>query len=112
MKKRICIMVSLILLSQPILLPISASEAGADTRLTITFAAGGVAGGVYFFLRFKFKAAMPQYASDATALFNHDPEGWKIEYPVVNFIRDEGLKTSPGGHSPDTVNVEILKLRF
>ena len=112
MKKRICITVSLILLSQPVLLPISASEAGADTRVTVTIAAGGAIGGVFFFLRFKFRGAMPQYASDATALFNHDPEGWKIEYPAVNIMSEKDLKTSPGQHSPETVYVEILKLKF
>ena len=105
-------MVSLILLRLLVLLPISASEARADTRVTVTIAAGGVIGGIFFFLRLKFRGAMPQYASDAMALLNHDREGWKIEYPAVNIMSKEDLKTSPGGHSPETVHMEIVKLRF
>ncbi len=43
MKNRICIFIALILLNHSILLPLLASEAEADTNVTITFAAGGVA---------------------------------------------------------------------
>ena len=55
---------------------------------------------------------MTQYISDATALINHDAEGWKIEYPVVTIMRDEGFKTSSLEHSPEAAQVEILKIRF
>lgn len=103
----------LILLSQVLFLPLSASEAEAETRVTITFAAGGVACGVYFFLQFTFKSsmAMQLYQNDATALFNHVPDGWQIVYPSLSLIGDGRFKAPPE-RSPETVHMEILKLMF
>jgi hypothetical protein len=113
MKNRICIMVALILLSQSILLPLLASEAEADTRVTITFAAGGVACGVFFFLRFTLgESLIQQHQNDTNALFNRGPECWEIKFPSINFMQDEELKMIRPEHSPETVQMELLKFRF
>ena len=46
MKKRISLLIFLIFLTPAILSPLWATDAVADTRITITFAAGGAACGV------------------------------------------------------------------
>jgi len=114
MKKRICLIVLLLILTQSFLLPFSASEAKAETRIYITFAAGGVVGGVYFFLRFAFSGSsmLPQHQNDATALFNHGPEGWQIKYPALNLIGEAHSMMPRPDHSRETAQVEILKIRF
>jgi hypothetical protein len=113
MKNHICIFVALILFSQSILLPILASEAKADTRVTITFAAGGVACGVFVFLQFTFRASMlQQHQNDTNALFNRGSEGWQIKFPSINFRQDEEHKMFRAEHSPETVQVDLLKFRF
>lgn len=114
MRKHLCIVVSLILLGQVIVSPFLTSEAAADTRITITFAAGGVACGVYYFFRFSYSSslAMKPYQDDTAALFNHGPEGWHIELPSLNVTRDEHLKMLPPGDSPETAHIELLRVRF
>ena len=113
MKNRTYIFVALILLSQSILLPILASEAEADTRVTITFAAGGVACGVFFFLHFTFRASMiEQHQNNIDALFNLGSEGWQIKFPSINFRQVEEKEMSRSEHSPETVQVDLLKFRF
>src|SRR5574340_803716 len=111
MKKRICTMMAVILFCQLFFLPLSASEAAADTRVTVTFAAGGVACGVYFFLRLTFGSSMAiqPYQSDANALFNHGPEGWQINSPSLRFSSNEHLRMS-AEQSTETTSMEILKL--
>jgi uncharacterized membrane protein len=113
MKNRICIFVALILLSQAILLPILASEAEADTRVTITFAAGGVACGAFVFFQLVFRASMLQQdQNDTNALFNRGSEGWQIKFPSMNFRQDEEHKIFRSEHSPETLQVALLKFRF
>ncbi|MDZ4164105.1 MAG: hypothetical protein U1C55_03165 [Smithellaceae bacterium] len=114
MKKRISLIVLLVILTQLFLLPFCPAEARAETRIYITFAAGGVAGGVYFFFRFAFSGSsmMEQYQNDTTALLNHGPAGWQIKYPVVN-LGGEARDILPRPvHSPEMAQVEILKVRF
>ncbi len=114
MKKRCRLIVLLIILTQFFLLPFSPSEAKAETRIYITFAVGGVIGGVYFFLRFAFSgsAMIEQPPNDATALFNHGPGGWQIKYPTLTFTPDAANMMPRPIHLPETAQVEILKIRF
>lgn len=113
MKSRICIMVTLFLLSQCIFLPLLPSKAEAETRVTITFAAGGVACGIFFFLRFGIRESLlQQYQNNATALFNRGPEGWEISYPSINIIQDEERRMAYPDCSGETVQMELLKFRF
>ncbi|MDI6726695.1 MAG: hypothetical protein QMD32_06990 [Smithellaceae bacterium] len=101
-------------MSQPFLLPISASVAQAETRITITFAAGGVAGGVYLFFRFAFRGSsmIQQSQNDATALFNHGPGGWQIKYPALTLVGEAHAIPPRPAQSPEMAQVEILKIRF
>jgi hypothetical protein len=114
MKIRICIMAAFFLLSQCVFLLLLPSKAAAETRVTITFAAGGVACGIFFFLRFGLRSSLlQQYQNDATAaLLNGGPEGWEISYPSVNIIPDEERKMAYPDRSGETVQVDLLKFRF
>ena len=106
-------MVTLFLLSQCIFLPLLPSKAEAETRVTITFAAGGVACGIFFFLRFGIRESLlQQYQNNATALFNRGPEGWEISYPSINIIQDEERRMAYPDCSGETVQMELLKFRF
>lgn len=113
MKNCICTIAALILLSQALFLPLSASEAKADTRVTITFAAGGVACGFFFFLRFTLGGSLiPQHHPDKSALFDHGTEGWEISIPSVHFLRDNERSMIRPVRSSETVQMELLKFRF
>lgn len=113
MKKSIGTLIILIILSQLFSLPLLVSEAKAETRVTITFAAGGVACGVYFFLQFAFRSSMTiEHFQDNVALFNHGPEGWQIETPTLNVIRDVHRNRLFPTDSPETLQMNILQLRF
>jgi hypothetical protein len=113
MKSHICIMVALVLLSQCICLPLLPSKAAAETRVTITVAAGGVACGIFFFLQFGFRSSLlQQYQSDATALLNRGPEGWEISYPSISIIQDEGSKMAYPDRAGEMVQMDLLKFRF
>jgi hypothetical protein len=106
-------MAAFFLLSQCIFLPLLPSKAAAETRVTITFAAGGVACGIFFFLRFGFRSSLlQQYQNDATALFNGGPDGWEIYYPSVNIIPDEERKITYPNRSGETMQMDLLKFRF
>jgi len=113
MKNRICMIMALIFLSQAALLPISASEAEAETRVTITFAAGGAACGIFLLLRFTFTESLIQeHRNEAAALFNRGPEGWEVAFPSISTTRSEHFKMISGEQSPDTVQLELLRFRF
>ena len=113
MKKSISTLIMLIIFSQLFSLPLLVSEAKAETRVTITFAAGGVACGVYFFLQFAFRSSMTiQPFQDNVALFNHGPKGWQIETPTLNIIRDEPINRLFSADSPETLQMNLLQLRF
>ena len=113
MKKSISTLIMLIIFSQLFSLPLLASEAKAETTVTITFAAGGVACGVYFFLHFAFRSSMTlQQLEDTSALVNHGPEGWQIEPPTLNIIRDKPLNRLFSADSPETLQMNLLQLRF
>lgn len=114
MKKRIFLIAFLVILCPSFLPPFYPSEAKAETRIYITFAAGGVAGGVYFFFRFAFSGSsmIQQYQNDTTALFNHGPAGWQIKYPALHLNGESHTIIPRPVHSPEIAQVEILKVRF
>jgi hypothetical protein len=113
MKKSIGTLIILIILSQLFSLPLLASEARAETRVTITFAAGGVACGVYIFLQFAFRSSMIiERFEDGIALVNHGPEGWHMAPPALNIIRDEPRNRLFPTDSPETLQMNLLQLRF
>jgi hypothetical protein len=113
MKKSIGILIILITLSQLFSLSFMPSEARAETRVTITFAAGGVACGVYIFLQFAFRSSMTvEHFEDSVALVSHGPEGWHIDPPTLNIIRDEHRNRLFPTDSPETLQMNLLELRF
>jgi hypothetical protein len=112
-KSRNCLLMALILLSQIVLLPFSASEAKADTKVTITLAAGGVACGVFLFLRFTFRASLvQQHQEDVNALFNIGARGWNIQFPSINLTQDEEGKMFRSENSRQTAQVNLLTFKF
>lgn len=111
-KKRLCLLISLMILSQPLLIPAFTAEAKAETRVMITVAVGGVACGAYFFLQFIFRSSMTTepYRYD-TALLNHNAEGWQVGFPVLNLIQNEHYRLFLN-KAPETLQMDILKIRF
>jgi hypothetical protein len=105
-------MAALFFLSQWLLLPLLSSKAAAETRVTITIA-GGVACGLLFFLQFGFRSSLlQQYWNDSNALLNRGPEGWQITYPSIKITQDERSQMAYPDRSGETVQMELLKLRF
>jgi len=107
-------LVAIVILSLLFLLPRLASEARAETRITITVAAGGVACGVFFFLHYAFRVSMSieQYQAGSTAIFNLGPEGWQIRFPMLSLDGSEHRNVTFPVHSPETVQMDVLKWRF
>jgi hypothetical protein len=114
MKKHAGILLFLILASQLLLVPMQAAPAWADTRVTITVAAGGVACGAYFFLRLAFRTlvTIPQDPLDTGALLNHGPDGWQIQFPTVDLSRSDNNITAFPPTPEGTLQMDILKVRF
>lgn len=104
-------MATLLLLSQFLLLPLFPAKAMAETRVTITIA-GGVACGFFFLLQFGFRSSLLHHQKDSTALLNGGPEGWEMSYPSINIRQDQGSKMAYPESSRETVQMELLKLRF
>ncbi len=113
-KKWIRTLVAIVIFSLLFLSPRLASEARAETRITITVAAGGVACGVFFFLHYAFRVSMSieQSETETTAIFNLGPEGWQIQFPKVNIVGSGRHNVSFPVYSPETVQMDILKWRF
>ncbi|MCE5265277.1 MAG: hypothetical protein LLG97_17320 [Deltaproteobacteria bacterium] len=112
MKSRICVMAVLFLLISSLFLPLSTAKAVAETRVTITIA-GGLACGLFFFLQYGFRSSLLQpNPDDSTALLNRGPAGWEIAFPSVEVRPDEGGKMAYPDRSGETVQMELLKLRF
>ncbi|TRZ91693.1 hypothetical protein D4R89_02500 [bacterium] len=113
-KKWIRTLVSIVILSLLFLSPRLVSEARAETRITITIAAGGVACGIYFFVHYAFRASMSieQKQTETTAMFNLGPEGWQIQFPALNLIGNGNRSVTFLVHSPEAVQMDVLKWRF
>lgn len=111
-KIRICLLMLPVLLSLTIAPPFLAPEALADTRITITIAAGGVACGVYFF-RITYKSLAPASAfRDTGALLDVGPAGWSLDFPSPNFTREEPHGAVLQGRPVETAFIDILRLHF
>lgn len=78
----------------------------ADVQITVTFAVGGVACGVYFFFAYSSSLASDYklFQPDSPALFNFSPEGLQVRPPLLQF--DENHDKT---HTP---YAEILRIRF
>jgi hypothetical protein len=113
MKKRAVLLVSLMILSQTLLIPAFTTEAKADTRVMITFTAGGVACGAYLFLQIIFRSSLTTepYRYD-TALFNHNAEGWQVGFPALTLIQNAHNDRLYPRIVPETFQMDILKIRF
>jgi len=101
--RRIFILVVLFL---ALMISVPVSGAGADVKITVTFVAGGVAGGVYF-LFYLSTGNAPNWQYDltnTTALFNHNHDGWKVGYPRLMFVESS--------RSTYTPYMEIIKIQF
>lgn len=85
--------------------PATKAEA-ADVQITVTFAAGGVACGVYFFFAYSSSLAGDGklIQPDSAALFNLGPEGWQVRPPLLQFGENHDK-----GYTP---YAEILRIRF
>jgi len=113
MKRNIGLLIILIFLSQLLPLPLPGPEARAETRVTITVAAGGVACGVYFFLRFAFRSSMTtRQQEEAFALVNYGPTGWRIGPPALNISRTDHNTRLFSTEPPETLQIDMLQLRF
>ena len=113
MRKTAGMQLILIILSQLYALPFWVPEARAETRVTITFAAGGMACGVYLFLMMSFRSSMTmERFEDGIALVSRDPEGWHIVPPTLNIIREESYSRLFPADSPERLQMNLLQFRF
>jgi len=85
---------------------IPVTDAEADVRITITFAAGGAACGFYLFFYYSsgFVADWQDKQSDALALFNLSNAGWQVRPPSLQFIGNRNTCYTP--------YLEIIRIRF
>jgi hypothetical protein len=99
-------MVLAIILCIAVITAAPVSKAVADTRITVTFAAGGAACGVSFFfiLSSSITNDWQNNQYDTMALFNRSPEGWQVRPPTLQFT-DNYQK----GYTP---YAEIIRIRF
>lgn len=82
-----------------------AKESRADVEVTISFAAGGVACGIYFFIYLSTgNLISASYLRDRTALLNLGPEGWKPGIPTLQLAGNKGGSQTP--------YLNILQYRF
>ena len=104
--KRVRRIFILVVLFLALMISAPVSGAGADVKITVTFVAGGVAGGVYFlFYLSTGNASNWQYdLTNTTALFNHNQKGWRVGYPQLMFVE--------GGSSTYIPYMEIIKFQF
>ena len=113
MKNCIAPLIILILLSPLLPLPLPVSEARAETKVTITVAVGGVACGVYFFLRFAFRSSMTtRQPEEAFALVNYGPTGWRIEPPTLNVSKTDPRTGIFSTEPTETLQIDMFQLRF
>lgn len=104
--KRIRKIVFAIVLCITIITVVRATNAEAtNVHITITFAAGDVACGIYFFCVYSSSLAGDGELNhaDAAAVFNHSPEGLQVRPPVLHFGENHDK-----GYTP---YAEILRIR-
>lgn len=100
------IFLSLIILTLFLFFSGTASAAEKGTSITVTFAAGGVACGIYFifYVTTGYGSDRPFHQIEQGALFTGSRAGWKVGYPEVKLIQQD-----QSTHIPC---VEILKFQF
>lgn len=78
----------------------------ADTKVTVSFAAGGAVCGIYFFFYFTASHLLdsPAAVPDHTALINGSPDGWKLGVPRLEMLGDE--------QSPRLPCLQIIRVQF
>lgn len=83
-----------------------ATNALAEVRVTVTFAAGGAACGFYLFFSYSsgFTADLQNTQFDSPALLNYSAEGWQVKPPMLQFTGDNNKSIMP--------YAEIIRIRF
>jgi len=90
-----------------VVMAIPASDAMADVRVTVTFAAGGVACGFYafFYLTSGYMSESQHGLGEETAaLLNFSTTGWHIRPPDLNYMGYGGT-----GHMP---YINMIQFQF
>lgn len=90
-----------------VVMAIPASDAMADVRVTVTFAAGGVACGfyVFFYLTSGYMSERLNGFDEGTAaLLNFSPHGWQVRPPDLNYMEYGGT-----GHMP---YINMIQFQF
>jgi hypothetical protein len=80
------------------------SSALADVRVTVTFAVGGAACGLYFFFSYSsgYMADLQNKIFDTPALLNYSPEGWQVKPPLLQFT---GTKDKNSVHYAEIIRI-------
>ncbi|MEW6332860.1 MAG: hypothetical protein AB1558_01175 [Thermodesulfobacteriota bacterium] len=104
----------LMVLSLLILSPVAEPEAAAETRITITVAAGGVACGLFLFVQYAFRVSMTAEATEreTTAVLDLGPEGFRMRFPRVRILAARHAGVAAPSPVSETVEVDLLKWRF
>jgi len=56
--------------------------------------------------------SIEQKQTETTAMFNLGPEGWQIQFPALNLIGNGNRSVTFLVHSPEAVQMDVLKWRF
>jgi hypothetical protein len=90
-----------------VVMAIPASDVMADVRVTVTFAAGGIACGFYVFF-YLTSGYMPErlngFDEGTTALLNFSTTGWQVRPPDLNYMEYGGA-----GHVP---YINMIQFQF
>jgi hypothetical protein len=82
------------------------TQAAADVKVTVTFAAGGVACGFYLFFAYAsgFTADWQNTQFNSPALLNYSAGSWQVKPPLLLFI---------GDNNKNSISyAEIIRIRF
>lgn len=103
-----------LLLSGLFLMPPLSAKAGAETRITVTVAAGGVACGIFFFFHYGLRVSLSawHHQAEPTALFTLDPEGGQIRFPTLSLLESEHRGITAWVPAPERLQIDLLKWRF
>jgi hypothetical protein len=113
-KRPVRFLITMIILSHLFGSTLILAEAQAETRVTITFAAGGVACGLYLFIHYSFRVSLSAhpYPAETAALVELGPEGWKIGFPSAAFMETERRSILGAAHTPEGLRMDLLRWRF
>lgn len=113
-RKRRKILTFLTVLGLLFLSPSAEPEAAAETRITITVAAGGAACGFFLFMHYAFRVSMTaeQIERETTAVLDLGPEGFRMRFPRVRILVGRHAGFASPSLLSETVQVDLLKWRF